>query len=283
MAARSRAYLLSHRAHDAAALRNRWRDLLAQVPAEWVVMSLGEAGDHPIWAIASQSWAAAEDRPIRRARPHVPSHPSSLIPHPSPAGLYVSAGVHGDEAAPPWGVWEWFERHHARLAVHPVFIVPCFNPIGLVLNTRTDHFNEDLNRQFHRDDHPIVSAWRSLVARKKFQLALCLHEDYDAQGLYAYELSPSRAPRLGDHLLEHASAIIPRDPRPQIEGRPAVNGLIRRTRRPRGLPGTPEAVALLEAGVPHTLTFETPSEYSLHDRVRCHAAFLEEAVHALGW
>jgi hypothetical protein len=46
-------------------------------------------------------------------------------------------------------------------------------------------------------------------------------------------------------------------------------------RRVPALPGLPEAVALYRAGVPVTLTFETPSEMEFERRVRAHAAFVE--------
>ncbi len=59
-----------------------------------------------------------------------------------------------------------------------------------------------------------------------------------------------------------------------IDGRRADRGVIQRRRVP-ALPGLPEAVALYRAGVPVTLTFETPSEMEFGTRVRAHAAFVE--------
>lgn len=261
MAGRAQACLLAHQAHDAAALLQSWEATLALSPRAWEKVCLGQAGEHEVIAVCSRVAGGKTGA----------------------KGLYVSAGVHGDEAAPPWALLEWFRQRQTRLARHPVLLIPCFNPVGLVLNTRTDHFNEDLNRQFHRTDQPIVRAWRELVGRRSFDLALCLHEDYDARGLYCYELCQETAPHLGTRLLTRAAASIPCDPRDFIEGLPAAGGLIRRTRRPRGLPGTPEALALWKTHTPHALTFETPSEFSLYDRIRSQRLFLDEALRVLGW
>lgn len=265
MAARAQACLLTHQAHDAGALLSAWEELVSQQQDDWEKVSLGQAGDYEVFALCSRV---------------VPAHRGRGRDF---QGLYVSAGVHGDEAAPPWALLEWFRQHHVRLARHPVTVVPCFNPVGLVLNTRVDHFNEDLNRQFHREDRPIVQAWREMLRQRSFALALCLHEDYDGRGLYCYELCGEEAPSLGAQLMARASRSIPCDPRPHIEGWPAVNGLIRRTFRPRGLPGMPEALALWKTHTLHTLTFETPSEYSLYDRIRSQKLFLDEALRVLGW
>ena len=41
--------------------------------------------------------------------------------------------------------------------------------------------------------------------------------------------------------------------------------------------GMPEAIELYALGCPATLTFETPSEFSLDDRAKAHASFLNSA------
>ena len=103
---------------------------------------------------------------------------------------------------------------------------------------------------------------------------MCLHEDYDAEGCYCYELNEDAGLRLADRLLGSVEEWVPRDGRRTIDGRRAERGVIQRRRVP-ALPGLPEAVALYRAGVPVTLTFETPSEMEFGTRVRAHAAFVE--------
>lgn len=71
-----------------------------------------------------------------------------------------------------------------------------------------------------------------------------------------------------------AQDILPRDPRRIIEGRPARAGVIRRRRLPM-VENLPEAVVLYQMGTPCTITFETPSEYSLTRRTRAHVRMLQ--------
>src|SRR5690606_35903953 len=103
-------------------------------------------------------------------------------------GLYISAGIHGDEAGSTEALIDWAEAHTAELRDLPLMIFPCLNPWGLVNNMRHDRHGYDLNRSFHRDDLPVIHRWRELVSPYKFAISLMLHEDYDAQGLYLYEI-----------------------------------------------------------------------------------------------
>ena len=64
----------------------------------------------------------------------------------------------------------------------------------------------------------------------------------------------------------------------RIKASLARNGVIRRKKLPTHLPGMPEAVELHRVGCPVTLTFETPSEFSLDDRVACQMAFIDAAT-----
>jgi hypothetical protein len=50
--------------------------------------------------------------------------------------------------------------------------------------------------------------------------------------------------------------------------------VIRRSKVP-DMPGLPESVALFMHNTRSTLTFETPSEFSLANRVRAHKMFLQ--------
>ena len=99
-------------------------------------------------------------------------------------GLYLSAGIHGDESASTEGLLVWAQRSHAQLRHLPVLLFPCLNPWGLVMNRRSDAEGNDVNRMFHGDHHPTVAAVRQTAAPHMFESAMLLHEDYDAQGVY---------------------------------------------------------------------------------------------------
>ncbi len=194
---------------------------------------------------------------------------------------YISAGVHGDEAAGPWGLLAWAERSLDLLRSRPFLLFPCLNPHGLLLNTRADHRGLDVNRRFHLLDDDICGPWNRAAAGRVLDFGLCLHEDYDAQGFYVYELSP-RSRALSEDIFRACTGVISHDPRRTIEGRLARGGIIRRRKVPPNLPGLPEAVVLHQLGCPLTFTFETPSEFSLDDRVRTQADFISAAIERIG-
>lgn len=198
--------------------------------------------------------------------------------------IYLSSGVHGDEAAAPWGLLEWAEGNAALLKAHRFLIFPCLNPHGIAANTRVDQRGVDINRTFHDPREPLIAAWRKVLGDRSVALALCLHEDYDAQGCYVYELR-NKPGKAGPKALKACASIIPRDMRGTIDGTKVSGGHILRRgefRRP-DLPGMPEAIVLHQLGSAVTLTFESPSEYSLLDRIAVHKKFIGFVLrHELG-
>lgn len=190
---------------------------------------------------------------------------------------YLSSGVHGDEVAAAWGLLAWAEENRKRLSMERFLIFPCLNPHGFRRNTRNDHRGLDINRRFHLARDPLIGPWRQIIRHSPPWLGLCLHEDYDSQGCYVYELGGQDA-LLASRCLAASARHLPTDPRGQIDGRRARQGIIRRKTIPQNLPGIPEAVALWQLGCATTLTFETPSEADFQERVRAHAAFIAEAL-----
>jgi hypothetical protein len=194
-------------------------------------------------------------------------------------GLYVSAGIHGDEPAAPEALLRWAESNAAKLASWPLLIFPCLNPWGIRNNTRTDAGGRDLNRLFHGNSHPVIAAVRRVAGNRRFAVSLTMHEDYDAQGIYLYEVQRGKE-RHGEMLLRSARKILPPDPRPRIDGRKAEKGLVRRRISPGAFRkiGFPEAIWLHLHHSDYTFTFETPSEAGLEHRVAAHMAVLEKCL-----
>lgn len=249
-------FLARHRAHDYRAAVEAWRILAAVADAEIGVFAAD--GGYPVMWIAKEG-------------------------DPSLPGLYLSAGIHGDEAASVWGLIEWAR---VRLAAQkrPLLIFPCLNPWGLVTNRREDRRGRDLNRTFSPPMPALVRRWERVLAAHTpegwFDTAICLHEDYDARGNYCYELYRRGRRTYGHEAMEAAAAHIPSDSRPIIEGRKAEDGLIRRAALPM-LDGCPEAFALYQHWAWQVLTFETPSEFSFYRRVRAQAAFVRAVESAM--
>jgi hypothetical protein len=194
-------------------------------------------------------------------------------------GIYVSAGIHGDEPAATEALVAWAESRGRELRRLPLLLLPCLNPWGLTQNVRGNAQGLDLNRLFHQDEQPVVRAVRQLVAGRQFAAAVMLHEDYDGQGLYLYEIEHVK-PHWGEELLAAARAHLPIDPRPRIDGRKTTNGIHRRRveRRRFERMGYPEAIWLHLEHAERSLTIETPSEFALERRVAAHCAVLEEVV-----
>jgi protein MpaA len=241
-------YLAQHRSHDYGATMRRWKEVSRKAGLR--TSELVRQGGYPVYGIRSRKFVAGQ--PV----------------------LYVSAGCHGDEPAAVQGLLAWAEENTKILAKRNVVLMPCLNPWGLANNVRLNQDGEDLNRLFHRTDHPLIGAWAKFTAGVEFPLAVTLHEDYDANGIYLYELNPVVGHSYGEGLLQICEKIIPREPGSSIEGRKAVRGIVRRTRGVPKIDGLPEAITMFVGNATASLTFETPSEFSLFDRVRAQKAFV---------
>jgi hypothetical protein len=246
---------IAHRAHDYAQLIRRWRAICK--PANLRMTALHQAGDTTIHCVTTR---AVFDNPAR---------------------IYISAGIHGDEPAATEALITWVERRTGNLPPVELMLFPCLNPWGLINNSRVDALGRDLNRLFHRPAIPLIKAWRSAIAGRRFDLALTLHEDFDAQGVYVYEVGHKR-PHWGRELLLAAAAgAMPVDPRRKIDiSRPVAPGLIRRRVR-EGMfrdTGYPEAISLHLEYSDRTFTIETPSEFNLNERVEAQIRALDAAV-----
>ena len=111
---------------------------------------------------------------------------SSTVRNPKQC-LYISAGIHGDEPAGVWGLFDWFEKNIEQLTDVNFLIYPCLNPWGLVNNTRTDFEGRDMNRAWSDNSHPVIGNVIERLAGAHFRFAINLHEDFDADGIYLYD------------------------------------------------------------------------------------------------
>ncbi len=249
--------MLPHSGHDYELLRRRW-EVVAERSGV-VLKVLDKAGELPVLVIENEAAAAGE-----------------------PGGIYLSAGVHGDECAPVWALLQWFESDPEVLRRLPVVIFPCLNPHGFVENTRRDQAGVDMNRSFENTDHPVIGSWQAFMQGRRFDLAVNLHEDYDAGGIYLYELV--RGDSMGHELLSACEAIIPRELAGTVDGSDFHDGLLTRSGDLEKVVeedlggGYPEAILLFLRYSRHSYTFETPSEFDLIRRIKAHQAFLEAAV-----
>ena len=243
---------MQHRVHDYRFLIQRWRGVARD--AGLPLRKLASTDQHDLFYLRTKALTTS-------------------------GGIYISAGIHGDEPAATEGLITWAEKNVRRLAEWPLLLLPCLNPWGLVNNVRLNEDGIDLNRIFHRDEQPVVSAVKNLVGPHQFAAALMLHEDYDGQGFYLYEVEGVK-PHWGEALIETARRHIAIEGRARIEGRKATNGIHRRRIDPKRFTrmGYPEAIWFHLKHAARSLTIESPSEFALDQRVAAQVAVIEECV-----
>lgn len=250
-------YLLKHTGHDCKTVIERWKALVSGTGASIEIL-YGE-GEDAVYVIQTELARTGNEE-----------------------GIYISAGVHGDECAPVNALLEWVENDPELLVKQNLTLFPCLNPFGLRENTRRDKDGVDLNRNFQNREVPLIRAWQDWMADRRFSIAVNLHEDYDSNGIYIYELSDDEGP--AERLLSACEDVIPREMNPEVDGSPFENGIMVRKGNLREVVeedldgGFPEAIYLKLHHVDCALTFESPSEFSLTDRVAVHRRFLEEIV-----
>ena len=193
---------------------------------------------------------------------------SSLRTAPSTRRVYISAGIHGDEPAGPLAVLQLL-RDNSWPPHCEVVICPCLNPVGFARNTRENGQRIDLNRDYlHLRSSEVRAHTVWLERQPRFDMSLCLHEDWESHGFYLYELNPDAKPSLAEAIVTAVKEVCPVDPSEVIEGRPAQGGIIRPDVDPHSRPAWPEAFWLLQHKTRLSYTLEAPSDYPLEVRVK---------------
>ncbi|MBM3823441.1 MAG: M14 family metallocarboxypeptidase [Verrucomicrobia bacterium] len=185
----------------------------------------------------------------------------------APRKIYISAGIHGDEPAGLLAAARLVDADFWPEEVG-VWLCPCLNPSGFPLNRREASHGLDLNRQYLHREAPETRAHIDWLDRQpRFDLAVCLHEDWEANGFYLYELAETLAEGWAEHLIERAGCHVPIDLAEEIEGRPASRGIIRPSTDPLSRPQWPEAFYLFSRKTSLCYTLEAPSDFELAARV----------------
>ena len=191
--------------------------------------------------------------------------------HDNAPQIYISAGVHGDEPAPPMAILELLRRKAFPLQAN-LTLFPLINPTGLMAGTRENRDGIDLNRDYGLNPQSTeTKAQLDWIGSRNFGLTLCLHEDFDGQGFYVYAHSRNENdPDYASIAIEAAKPYTGIDQRTEIDEMPARNGrmLPPMDVMDKNRPDLPEALRLLfhhEAQV--SITTETPSDQPLTSRI----------------
>jgi len=203
--------------------------------------------------------------------------PPTVVREHSPR-IYISAGIHGDEPAGPLAVLQLL-RENSWPEDCEIILCPCLNPAGFTQNRRENGQGIDLNRDYLHLQSPEVRAHVAWLERQPgFDLALCLHEDWESHGFYVYEVNPDRKPSLAESMVAAVGRVCPIDPSAEIEGRAAENGIIRPNLDPASRPRWPEAFWLITHKTRLSYTLEAPSDFPLATRVEALVAAVRASV-----
>lgn len=181
--------------------------------------------------------------------------------------LYLSAGIHGDEPAGPLAALRLL-RENNWPADAEIWFCPCLNPEGIQLNQRANASGLDLNRDYKQPDSVEIRshiAW--LQSLPELDFTICLHEDWEAQGFYLYELNPLNRPTQSEAIITAVERVCPIDLAAVIDSRPSREGIIRPNLDPELRPQWPEAFWLLQHITRLSYTLEAPSDFSIAMRV----------------
>jgi hypothetical protein len=202
-------------------------------------------------------------------------------PGPRPR-IYISAGIHGDEPAPPLTLLELIERGiFDDRAVW--FLCPLLNPVGFTRRTRENADGIDLNRDYKALRSLEIQAHaRWLRAQPNFDLVLCVHEDWESKGYYLYELNPTNRPSLAQPMIDAVAQVCPIETATVIDGREISEpGIIRPASDPLLRELWPESIYLRAHHTRLSYTLETPSSFPLAQRIAAHRAAIETAIGGL--
>jgi protein MpaA len=228
----------------------------AAVRAGFKIETFGEIHGHPLVA-ATRSAPGAQPR------------------------VYLSTGMHGDEPAPPWALLRLLEAgvFDDRFTW---FLCPLLNPTGFVGRARGNFAQIDLNRDYKSLQTAEVrthAAW--LQNQGRFDLVICGHEDWEAQGFYLYELNLENHASLAPAMLAAARAHGPIESATVIDGRESAEpGVIRPASDPLLRDTWPEALYLAYNHSALNYTIETASMQPIEQRITTQCAVLEAALAA---
>lgn len=193
--------------------------------------------------------------------------------------VYLSSGIHGDEPAGPYAIERLFSSQ--SLAENVAWrICPLLNPRSFCSGERHTPEGVDLNRDYLAARSAEVYAHRSWLATlPPPRVHLSLHEDWEAEGFYLYEINTSRRPGIAKAILQRVGKVLPIDSRPSIDSHtPALPGLIQHDPEPDEPDYWPEAIFLAKMFAHLSYTFETPSHLPLEIRTQAHVTAILAAT-----
>lgn len=199
----------------------------------------------------------------------------------SPNKILLAGGIHGDEPAGVDALCVFLKEKCYKRFVNKceITLLPCINPTGYEAGTRRNFDNIDLNRKFKLKRPPSEVRCVQTVFQIQFDMSIELHEDSESDGFYLYQAKDSNGETiLGYKILGSVEKIMPINTSDEIDGMPAVRGVIQVKPNPKKMKFWPMAIYSMTKGTNQFLTLESPSAFPLKKRISAHLAALETSL-----
>ncbi len=194
--------------------------------------------------------------------------------------FYFSTGIHGDEPSGPLAVLQLLEANEWPEA--NLWLVPCLNPTGFKLNSRFNADGIDLNRDYrHFRSREVQTHLEWLKTLPRLDTCIVLHEDWEANGFYIYEVNPHNLPSLAEPIIVSMRDHFPIEDADLVDNWPHKGGIIRPHFKPEDRPEWAESLWLIVNKAQRSYTFEAPSDFPLDFRVKAHLHAVRHAFKLL--
>ncbi len=200
--------------------------------------------------------------------------------------VYISSGVHGDEPAGPLALLRCMQSGALPEGLN-YDIFPCLNPWGLNSGSRLTSTGIDLNRDYKSLQTPEAQIHHQWFQSRKnhppnYLASICIHEDWESEGFYLYEVNPGKLPSHAEFVIEEVARTFPVESGAMIDGMPAQQGIIRPEENIELREEWPEAIYMIAHQISlRNYTLETSSDYSLKSRVSAHCIALQTLLERL--
>ncbi|MDQ8202000.1 M14 family metallocarboxypeptidase [Pelagicoccus sp. SDUM812003] len=202
----------------------------------------------------------------------------------TPPRIYLSAGVHGDEPAPPLALLALLREQRLPRTID-ISLCPLLNPDGFVRNCRENGNQVDLNRDFKRLSQPESRALADYLEREpaRFDASICMHEDWESEGFYIYCQDEEQERSIAAEILKSIVPIGPIERAEEIDGHAARDGIIAKPilQELADRDDWPEAFLLVSRSPKLHFTIESPSSLDLSLRIRMQIAAVTRLVQTL--
>ncbi|MGV3771319.1 MAG: M14 family metallopeptidase [Verrucomicrobiales bacterium] len=184
--------------------------------------------------------------------------------------LYLSSGIHGDEPSGPLTILQLM-RENLWPDDIDIWLVPCLNPAGFRANSRGNDEGIDLNRDYKSVRAVEVRSHIAWLDRQpNFDVSFILHEDWEANGFYIYEVNSENRFSFAQPILDKVREICPIETSNKVDDWNCEAGIIHPHIKPEERLEWAEAIYIIVQKTPQSYTLETPSDFSLSLRVAAH-------------